>query len=411
MQLHFLGANQQVTGSRYCLETASDKILIDCGMFQERPYLDRNWMPSPVRPRDIRAMVLTHVHVDHCGLIPRLVNEGFRGPIYCTHPSVDLAEVILRDAARIQSEDLRFKKKRHAREGRRGRYPELALFTEEDVVKTLPLLHGVPYGRPVPVADGVVVTFHDAGHILGSAMLEFRVRQPSGETCLIFSGDIGQWGQPLLRDPTLFAAADYVVMESTYGDRDHGDHGAVEDQLEEIVQDTLRRGGNLVIPVFAVERAGAGVPSGTAGAPPAHSPCRHVPRQPHGRRRDGDFPEIPAVFRRGDLGVDHGARAAPAVPRAATGPVRRGIEDDQRPADAEHHHGAVGDVHRRSDQASPAAQRGARRVDHPVCRLPGPRDAGATTARRPPGRSDPRPRMASAGADSTAGRRFGPCRP
>ncbi|MCU0958564.1 MAG: MBL fold metallo-hydrolase [Pirellulaceae bacterium] len=255
MKLHFLGANQQVTGSRYCLETESDKLLIDCGMFQERPYLDRNWLPSPVRPQDIRALVLTHVHVDHCGLIPRLVNEGFRGPIFCTHPSVELAEVILRDAARIQSEDVRFKKKRHDREGRRGRYPELALFTETDVEKTLPLLEGIAYGQPVTVAEGVTVTFHDAGHILGSAMLEFRVRQPQGELCVIFSGDIGQWGKPLLRDPTLFTEADYVVMESTYGDRDHNDHGAVEDQLEQIVQETLRRGGNLVIPVFAVERA------------------------------------------------------------------------------------------------------------------------------------------------------------
>ena len=114
MKLHFLGANRQVTGSRYCLETAEGNILIDCGMFQERPYQDRNWLPSPIPPRDIRALVLTHVHVDHCGLLPRLVQEGFRGPIYCTRPSVDLAEVILRDAARIQAEDVRFKKKRHA---------------------------------------------------------------------------------------------------------------------------------------------------------------------------------------------------------------------------------------------------------------------------------------------------------
>ncbi|MHB8970308.1 MAG: MBL fold metallo-hydrolase RNA specificity domain-containing protein [Pirellulaceae bacterium] len=255
MKLHFLGANRQVTGSRYCLETAEGKILVDCGMFQERPYQDRNWLPSPIPPRDLRALVLTHVHVDHCGLIPRLVQEGFRGPIYCTRPSVDLAEVILRDAARIQVEDVRFKKKRHAKEGRRGTHPEIPLFTETDVDRTLPLFQGVPYGQPIPLSSSVNVTFHDAGHILGSAMLEFRIRTGERETRVLFSGDIGQWGKPLIRDPSLFEQADYVVMETTYGDRDHTDSGDIATQLEQVVLETLARGGNLVIPVFAVERA------------------------------------------------------------------------------------------------------------------------------------------------------------
>ncbi len=255
MKLHFLGANRQVTGSRYCLETADGKILVDCGMFQERPYQDRNWLPSPIPPREIRALVLTHVHVDHCGLIPRLVKEGFRGPIYCTRPSVELAEVILRDAARIQTEDVRFKKKRHEKEGRRGTHPEVPLFTELEVDRALPLLEGVPYGQLIPLSDSVSVTFHDAGHILGSAMLEFRVRDGGRETLVLFSGDIGQWGKPLIRDPTLFEQADYVVMETTYGDRDHTNDGDIETQLEQVVKETLARGGNLVIPVFAVERA------------------------------------------------------------------------------------------------------------------------------------------------------------
>ena len=155
MKLHFLGANRQVTGSRYCLETAAGKILVDCGMFQERPYQDRNWLPSPIPPQDIQALVLTHVHVDHCGLIPRLVGEGFRGPIYCTRPSVELAEIILRDAARIQTEDARFKKKRHKKEGRRGKHPKIALFTETEVDRALPLFKGVPYGLPVAVCNRV----------------------------------------------------------------------------------------------------------------------------------------------------------------------------------------------------------------------------------------------------------------
>lgn len=255
MKLHFLGANRQVTGSRYCLETAAGKILVDCGMFQERPYQDRNWLPSPIPPQDIQALVLTHVHVDHCGLIPRLVGEGFRGPIYCTRPSVELAEIILRDAARIQTEDARFKKKRHKKEGRRGKHPEIALFTETEVDRALPLFKGVPYGLPVAVNNATTVTFHDAGHILGSAMLEFRVRDAGRESLIIFSGDIGQTNKPLIRDPTLFEQADYVVMEATYGNRDHGHNGDVAADLEAIIRETRARGGNLVIPVFAVERA------------------------------------------------------------------------------------------------------------------------------------------------------------
>lgn len=257
MKLHFLGANQQVTGSRYCLETDESKVLVDCGMFQERPYQDRNWAPPPIPPNELEAVVLTHVHVDHCGLLPRLVREGFRGPIYCTRPSVDLAEVILRDAARIQSEDVRYKKKRHDKEGRRGQHPEVALFTEADVDKTLPLLVGVPYGESFAVGNSLRATLYDAGHILGSAMVEFHARDNNHETTLIFSGDIGQWGKPLIRDPSVFTRADYVIMETTYGDRDHvhnGD-GDVETQLETIVNEALARGGNLVIPVFAVERA------------------------------------------------------------------------------------------------------------------------------------------------------------
>ncbi|MHB0956463.1 MAG: MBL fold metallo-hydrolase RNA specificity domain-containing protein [Pirellulaceae bacterium] len=255
MKLHFLGANRQVTGSRYCLETAEGKFLVECGMFQERPYQDRNWLPSPIPPREIRALVLTHVHVDHCGLIPRLVKEGFRGPIYCTHPSVELAEVILRDAARIQTEDVRFKRKRHEKEGRRGRHPEVALFTESEVERALPLFQGVAYGQPISVSESVSVTFHDAGHILGSAMLELRIRAGERETIVLFSGDIGQWGKPLIRDPSLFERADYVVMETTYGNRDHIHRGDIETELQQVVQESLARGGNLVIPVFAVERA------------------------------------------------------------------------------------------------------------------------------------------------------------
>ncbi len=255
MKLHFLGANRQVTGSRYCLEIDKTRIMVDCGMFQERPYLERNWESCPIDASKIDALVLTHVHIDHSGLIPRLVQEGFNGPIYCTRPSVELAEIILRDSARIQTEDAKYKQRRHEKERRRVKHPVVPLYTEEAVGATLPLLNGVPYGKATPIGDRVNVTFREAGHILGSAMLEFDVQSANGSTKIVFSGDIGQWNKPLIRDPTLFEQADYVVMETTYGDRDHPENGDIELDLERIINETVTRGGNVVIPTFAVERA------------------------------------------------------------------------------------------------------------------------------------------------------------
>jgi metallo-beta-lactamase family protein len=255
MKLTFLGANRQVTGSRYCLEAGGSRILIDCGMFQERDFLSRNWEPCPVPAGDLDALLLTHAHVDHCGLIPRLVAEGFRGPIYATRPTVALAEVVLRDAARIQSEDVAYKKRRHAKEGRVGRYPEVPLYTEADAEAALPLFRPVPYRKPVPLDQAFSVRFHDAGHILGSAMLEVFATEGEATRSLIFSGDVGQWDKPLIRDPSLFERADYVVMETTYGDRDHMEAGDVETQLCDVVNETAARGGVVLIPTFAVERA------------------------------------------------------------------------------------------------------------------------------------------------------------
>jgi metallo-beta-lactamase family protein len=162
---------------------------------------------------------------------------------------------MLFDAAKIQMEDAQYKRKRHRQEGRSGKYPELPLYTDVDVETTLPLISGVPYDKRAPVTDEVSVVFHDAGHILGSAMLELTARE-NGHTChVLFSGDIGQWGKPIIRDPTLFEQADYVVMESTYGDRQHPAAGDIAEQLCDIINDTVRRGGNVVIPTFAVERS------------------------------------------------------------------------------------------------------------------------------------------------------------
>lgn len=255
MKLHFLGANRQVTGSRYCLETEGRELLIDCGLFQERQFQSRNWDPCPIPADRVDAMLLTHVHIDHSGLIPKFVREGFEGPIHCTRPTSALVEIMLRDSAKIQTEDAEYKRKRHEREGRRGKYPELPLYIDEDVDRCLPLFREVHYNEPVTVLPNVKAIFHDAGHILGSAMIELEVTEAGKKHRLVFSGDIGQWNKPIIRDPSLLVKADYVVMETTYGDRLHPDAGDVETQLADIINTTLARGGNVIIPTFALERA------------------------------------------------------------------------------------------------------------------------------------------------------------
>ncbi len=255
MKLTFLGANHCVTGSRYCLEVAGTRVMIDCGMVQERQHAARNWEPSPIRASSIKALLLTHIHIDHSGLIPKFVREGFAGPVIATRPTVDLADIVLRDSAHIQEEDAAYKKRRHRREGRQGKHPEEPLYTMPDVERALPLFQGVDYDQTIPVADGIDVTFRDAGHILGSAMLELLVKAGDKQRRIIFSGDIGQRGKPLIRDPSVFEQADYVIMESTYGDRLHDKSGDVETQLCDVINATLERGGNVVIPTFAIERA------------------------------------------------------------------------------------------------------------------------------------------------------------
>ena len=255
MKLHFLGANRQVTGSRYCLEVAGGKVMIDCGMFQERKFEGRNWDACPLPAAGIDALLLTHVHIDHCGLIPKLVKEGYRGPIHTTEPSAGLIEIMLRDSAEIQVEDLKYKQKRHRKAGRQGPHPYQPLYTEEDVDQTLPPVRPCGYSLPVQVTPQVTARFFDAGHILGSAMIQLDVDEAGRQTRLVFSGDIGQSDKPIIRDPSLLAEADYVVMESTYGDRNHRRVGDTETQLAAVINDTVACGGHVIIPTFAVERA------------------------------------------------------------------------------------------------------------------------------------------------------------
>jgi metallo-beta-lactamase family protein len=224
-------------------------------MYQERAYLSRNWEPLPVPSDRVDAILLTHAHLDHAGLIPKLVRDGFSGRVLATAASRDLAEIVLTDAGHIQEEDAAFKKRRHAREGRRGRYPEIPLYTARDAVEAMNGFEAVPYGKPVHLNSHLSVTFHDAGHILGSAILEIVVREGGAMRTFLFSGDLGQVDKPILRDPSLFLQADYIVLESTYGGRNHEDTRDIDDQLAEAINAAVAKGGNVLIPVFAVERA------------------------------------------------------------------------------------------------------------------------------------------------------------
>lgn len=255
MKIRFLGATRQVTGSRTLVEAAGLKILVDCGLYQERAYLGRNWDPFPVPPEEIDAVLLTHAHLDHCGYIPRLVKEGYANSILTTRPSVELAEIVLLDTAHIQEEDSAYKLKRHKKEGRKGPHPEIPLYTVEDARRSFPSFQAVDYLEPARFDGGLTVRFHDAGHILGSSMLSLEVRENGRPRRIVFTGDIGQRDRPLVHDPSVFDSADYVVMESTYGDRTHDDPASIDVMLERIIAETVGFGGNVLIPVFALERA------------------------------------------------------------------------------------------------------------------------------------------------------------
>jgi metallo-beta-lactamase family protein len=255
IKLSFLGAAQNVTGSRHLVEIDRHRFLIDCGLFQERQFKARNWEPFPFAPGSLDAVLLSHAHLDHCGLLPKLVREGFSGPIYCTAATAEIARIILLDSAKIQEEDAEFKRERHRREGRKGPYPELPLYSVDDARACLPQLFPVRYEESVELADGVSATFHDAGHILGSSMVKMNVVRNGERRSLVFSGDVGRWDRPIIRDPTLFQEADFVVVESTYGDRSHESQETIEERLAEVVNSTVKAGGNIVIPSFALERS------------------------------------------------------------------------------------------------------------------------------------------------------------
>jgi len=254
-RISFLGAAKNVTGSRHLLEVDGRRILVDCGLYQERQFRGRNWEPFEVPPGSIDAVLLTHAHLDHCGLLPKLVKEGFSGKIHCTDATAELAKIVLLDAAHLQEEDAAYKRKRHQREGRTPSRPVEPLYTTEDAEATLPLFAPVNYRQPVAVDHCIEASFHDAGHILGSSIIRVRTSCDGWKRTILFTGDIGRNDRPILRDPRVFTEADYVLVESTYGDREHHPVEEVKDHLAEVVNDTVERGGNLVIPSFSIQRA------------------------------------------------------------------------------------------------------------------------------------------------------------
>jgi metallo-beta-lactamase family protein len=255
IKLRFLGAAQNVTGSRHLLEANGVRLLIDCGLYQERHFIKRNWDTFPIPPDSINAVLLTHAHLDHCGLLPKLVKEGFKGRIYCNPATADLARIILLDSAKIQEEDAAHKRKRHAKQGRKGPYPEVPLYTTEDAQACFPLFSPVEYRQAIPLGDGVEATFYDAGHVLGSSIIRAKVRWNGQERIILFSGDIGRPNRPILCDPTVFDAADYVLVESTYGDRLHDEAMDVKEIIGNVINSTKKAGGNIIVPSFALERS------------------------------------------------------------------------------------------------------------------------------------------------------------
>jgi metallo-beta-lactamase family protein len=252
MFIKVCGAAGEVTGSCYLVEVGDVHFLVDCGMHQGG---DKQWLlnlePFCFDPRAIDFVLLTHAHIDHSGLLPRLVSQGYSKHIYATPATADLVEIMLLDSAYIQEMEAEWRTRKDRRAGRGATDP---LYTQDDARKTLPLIKGINYNELRQLAPGVAIQFHDAGHILGSAFLELRLEEGDKKVKVLFSGDIGQPDQPIIRDPEIIEQTDYLIMESTYGDRMHAHDGEPEKELAKILREAKQTGGNVIIPAFAVGR-------------------------------------------------------------------------------------------------------------------------------------------------------------
>lgn len=249
MKLMFLGAAHEVTGSCYYLEAVGKKFLVDCGMEQGKNLYENK--PLPVPAADLDFVLLTHAHIDHSGNLPKLYAEGFRGAVYTTEATADLCEIMLKDSAHIQEFEAEWRNRKNRRAGREAYVPA---YTMQDALGVLQQFHGLPYRKKISLYEGISVSFTDAGHLLGSASISLWLDEAGIEKKIVFSGDIGNLHQPILKDPSYLRKADYVVMESTYGDRSHAERIDYLTALAAVIQKTLDRGGNVVIPSFAVGR-------------------------------------------------------------------------------------------------------------------------------------------------------------
>ena len=273
MRFTAYGAARNVTGTKHLLEVGARRILLDCGLFQgRRAESERRNRHLPFDPAGIDAVVLSHAHIDHSGSLPTLVKHGFAGAIYATHATADLCEIMLRDTAFVQSHDLEYLNKRRRK---RGEVPLEPIYTESDVEDTLSHFVGVDYDTPVRVAPGVTVTWRDAGHILGSSIIEIDAVESGRATRVVFTGDLGRAEMPILRDPYQVKRADVLITESTYGARRHNPTEDVERSFAEFATSVARRRGKIIIPSFAVGRT------------------QRVVYEFHRLMRDGTVPEMP----------------------------------------------------------------------------------------------------------------------
>ena len=253
MQLEFFGAAGEVTGSCHILRVGNHQVLFDCGLIQgSRKQEQRNYQAFPFDPKSIDAVVLSHAHIDHSGRLPLLVKRGYSGPIHAQNATTDLARILLQDSASLNQRDAEYENRRRARKGLAAIDP---LYTVDDANAALRLLKGYRYGEPIEIVSGVTVCFRDAGHIMGSAIVEIFLSDGSVQRKIVFSGDLGQYDAPILNDPTTINDADLVLMESTYGSRSHRDRALTEAEIGEVIADAAAHAGNILIPAFAVGRS------------------------------------------------------------------------------------------------------------------------------------------------------------
>lgn len=252
MKVEFYGAARTVTGSCHVLRIKDKLLLLDCGLYQGQNNNDKGNDYFPFDPEKVDFVILSHAHIDHSGRIPLLYKRGFKGKVICTDATLDLCSVMLPDSGNIQEADIEWKNRKRIRQGLDVVEP---LYTCADAVQCLKLFKGYSYDRTIEVFDGLKIIFRDAGHLLGSAMVELIIEEDNREIRLVYSGDIGNKNIPIIKDPSKIEYADYVIMEATYGDRYHTDSDADMKQLAEIIRDTFLKGGNVIIPSFAVGRA------------------------------------------------------------------------------------------------------------------------------------------------------------